>query len=587
MFVSMAGEAGAARQLAGLLRGGGEDLAAQRVARLVADVCAASEPADAVRLCGDLRDSVLELVEDGTVTPAEARLLCRDIDLALAVSLERLRSPVRMLDALERAVGERSVRNIPQLVLEGALSADSAALLSTEGGVLAVRAFAGLPLPAEATGPQSVAARALAAGDAQEAHDVEEARCVLALPLYVESESSAILRVSSRSVWQFGADERAFLRGIGHRAASLVAGENPRSRLRHALRTFESLVEASPLPIVAIDADAMVQIWNHAAEELFGWQRGEVMGKPLPVVPPDLLEEARAIEEDVRAGRTVRNREVRWARRDGTRVDLALSVAPLRDPAGSFSGAISILMDISDRKHREYEAERTARFREHLLGIVSHDLRNPLTAIVTSAQLLLRYGELPDRQGRVVGRIATSADRMARMIDDLLDFARTRLGGELPIHLRRIDLRQICEQTIEELEFAYTRRVNLEAEGDLWGDWDPDRIAQVISNLAGNALQHSEGDVSVLLHGERDVVVFQTVNGGPPIPREVLPHIFEPGRRGDARSGGLGLGLFIVQQIVLAHGGNIEVTSSEAAGTVFIVVLPRKGRQGPSLPQKA
>jgi signal transduction histidine kinase len=260
-------------------------------------------------------------------------------------------------------------------------------------------------------------------------------------------------------------------------------------------------------------------------------------------------------------------------------VDLALSVAPLRDAAGAFSGAISILMDISDRKQRESEAARTAGFREHLLGIVSHDLRNPLTAIVTSAQLLLRYGELPDRQGRVVARIATSAGRMARMIDDLLDFARTRLGGELPIHPRRIDLRQICEQTVEELEFAYTRPVRMEAEGDLWGDWDPDRIAQVISNLAGNALQHSEGDVAVLLHGEKDVVVFQTRNGGPPIPKEVLPHIFEPGRRGDARSGGLGLGLFIVQQIVLAHGGSIEVRSTEAEGTAFTVVLPRKGRQ--------
>ena len=261
-----------------------------------------------------------------------------------------------------------------------------------------------------------------------------------------------------------------------------------------------------------------MQIGTDAAEELFGWQRREVMGKPLPLVPTELLEEARAIEDDVRAGRIVRNREVRWVCRDGARVDLALSVAPLRDAAGAFSGAISILMDISDRKQREYEAARTARFREHLLGIVSHDLRNPLTAIVTSAQLLLRYGELPDRQGRVVARIATSADRMARMIDDLLDFARTRLGGELPIHPRRIDLRQICEQTIEELEFAYTRPVRMEAEGDLWGDWDPDRIAQVISNLAGNALQHSEGDVAVLLRGEPDVVVFQTSNGGPAIP---------------------------------------------------------------------
>jgi PAS domain S-box-containing protein len=360
----------------------------------------------------------------------------------------------------------------------------------------------------------------------------------------------------------------------------VAAGESPQSRLRHALRTFESLIEASPLPIVAIDAEAMVQIWNHAAEELFGWQRREVMGKPLPLVPTELVEEARAIEDDVRAGRIVRNREVRWVCRDGARVDLALSVARLRDAAGAFSGAISILMDISDRKQREYEAARTARFREHLLGIVSHYLRNPLTAIVTSAQLLLRYGELPDRQGRVVARIATSADRMARMIDDLLDFARTRLGGELPIHPRRIDLRQICEQTIEELEFAYTRPVRMEAEGDLWGDWDPDRIAQVISNLAGNALQHSEGDVAVLLQGEPEVVVFQTRNGGPAIPKEVLPHIFEPGRRGDARSGGLGLGLFIVQQIVLAHGGSIEVKSTEAGGTLFTVVLPRKGRHG-------
>jgi len=164
------------------------------------------------------------------------------------------------------------------------------------------------------------------------------------------------------------------------------------------------------------------------------------------------------------------------------------------------------------------------------------------------------------------------------MIDDLLDFARTRLGGELPIHPRRVDLRQLCEQMVEELEFAYTRQVKLETEGDLWGDWDADRIAQVISNLVGNALQHSDGDIAVSLRGEDDSVLFETKNGGPPIPAEVLPHIFEPGRRGDARSGGLGLGLFIVRQIVLAHGGTIEVRSSEGEGTTFTARLPRKGR---------
>jgi signal transduction histidine kinase len=170
---------------------------------------------------------------------------------------------------------------------------------------------------------------------------------------------------------------------------------------------------------------------------------------------------------------------------------------------------------------------------------------------------------------------------MARMIDDLLDFARSRLGGEFPIHRRRIDLRQICEQTVEELEFAYTRQVKLEVYGDPWGDWDPDRMAQVISNLVGNAVQHSEGDVEVTLRGEKDFVVLGTHNRGTPIPREVLPHVFEPGRRGTDRSGGLGLGLFIVQQIVLAHGGSIEVSSSESDGTTFTVALPRKGRQTP------
>ena len=246
------------------------------------------------------------------------------------------------------------------------------------------------------------------------------------------------------------------------------------------------------------------------------------------------------------------------------------------------AGTIAIFADIGDRMRREQEARETARFREHFIGIVGHDLRNPLTAIVTSAQLLLRYGQLQEKQSKVVGRISSSADRMARMIDDLLDFARSRLGGGFPIHPRRIDLRELCEHVVEELEFAFpARTVRIEAEGDLWGSWDPDRIAQVISNLVGNALQHSPDDaeVRVSMRTLDDTVFVTTHNGGAPIPPEVLPHIFEPGRRGDARAAGLGLGLFIVQQIVLAHEGSIEARSSAEEGTTFTVTLPRKARQ--------
>jgi PAS domain S-box-containing protein len=530
-------------------------------------------------MCGALRDSVLGLCDEGTLTLSEGRLLCREIDAAQVATLDGLSSPRRALDALERALSDSSARALPGLALEGALSADSAALLIEESGGLVVRAAAGLETPHDVADAEDVAARAVAQKTQVAASDVEGARAVLALPLQSGEDVLGVLRVSSRTVWQFNPDEIRFLQAIALRAATLLAGDDPQVRLRHALRTFQSLLDASPLPIVSQDRNGLIEIWNRAAEEMFGWQRDEVVGKPNPLIPLERADEWLAIRNEVNAGRVIRSREVSRARKDGMRLDLALSIAPLRDPMGAVSGAIAILVDITDRKRAEEEGARTVRFREHLVGIVSHDLRNPLTAIVTSAQLLLRYGELPERQARVVARISSSADRMARMIDDLLDFARTRLGGEFPIHPRRIDLRQICEQTVEELEFAYTRQVKLEATGDLWGDWDADRMAQVISNLVGNALQHSDGEVAVTLRGESDVVLLETKNDGPPIPREVLPHVFEPGRRGDARAGGLGLGLFIVQQIVLAHGGSIEVRSSEGDGTTFTVALPRKARQ--------
>ena len=354
----------------------------------------------------------------------------------------------------------------------------------------------------------------------------------------------------------------------------------PDERMHRALQSFDALIEASPLPILSLDRRGLVRVWNRAAEDLFGWSREEVLGRPPPLMAEEASGEVQQILADARAGGVIRGREVRRLHKDGTPIDLSLSVAPLRDARGEVLGSVAILADISDRKRREAAAEETVRFRDHFVGIVGHDLRNPLTAIITSAQLLLRYGSLDARQARVVGRISTSADRMARMIDDLLDFARTRLGGGFPIHPRRIDLQEVTERTVEELLFAHPdRSVKVEAEGDLWGSWDPDRVEQVVSNLVGNALQHSDGEVRVSLRGEREVVALSTHNGGPPIPRDVLPRVFEPGRRGDARSGGLGLGLFIVQQIVLAHGGSIEVRSAPEEGTTFTAVLPRKERR--------
>ncbi|HET7785540.1 MAG TPA: ATP-binding protein [Myxococcales bacterium] len=568
-----------ARRLVGLLRaeeGDRRELLARRVARLVAEACDGEEPAAAARACAALRDSVLGLCEDGTLAPSDARSLCSQIDAAAASVLERTSGARRALDALQRALTCTSVRDLPQLALEGAPSVDAAAVLLEENGALCLRAAAGTaPDPAVAAAG-TIAARAALGRVAVDASDAEGVRAVLALPILSGGVLFGVMRFASREALHFGPDERRFLRAMATRAAALLVGMETETRLRQTLRTFESLIDACPLPIVSVDRRRRVQIWNRAAEEQFGWTHDEVMGKPSPLVARERGAPADEVDGVVEDGGIIRNREVSRPRKDGTLLDLALSAAPLRDAGGEVTGSIAILVDITERKRGELEAKRTARFREQFVGIVSHDLRNPLTAILNSAQLLQRYGDLPERQARVAARISSSAERMARMIDDLLDFARSRLGGGFPIQRRRMDLQQVCEQIVEELEFAWTRSIPVDAQGDLWGNWDPDRIAQVISNLVGNALQHSQGDVRVTLRAEGDTVVLETWNGGQPIPAEVVPHLFEPGRR-DARSSGLGLGLFIVQQIVLAHGGHMEVRS-DAEGTVFTVALPRRAR---------
>jgi signal transduction histidine kinase len=183
------------------------------------------------------------------------------------------------------------------------------------------------------------------------------------------------------------------------------------------------------------------------------------------------------------------------------------------------------------------------------------------------------------RRSSVVTRIMTSAQRMERMIADLLDVTCARLGGTMSIQRRAADLQQVCEEAMIELRAGQTEAVvRLQADGDLRGEWDTDRLAQLVSNLVGNAIQHGDGTpVTITAHGNGDSVTLGVHNGGPPIPPDLLPLVFEPLARGRGESGGqsIGLGLFIARAIASAHGGNIQVSSSVDAGTTFSVSLPK------------
>ena len=224
-------------------------------------------------------------------------------------------------------------------------------------------------------------------------------------------------------------------------------------------------------------------------------------------------------------------------------------------------------------------AVQTDLFRDQFIGVLSHDLRNPLGAITASAALLALPEDNPERRGRVVARIVNSAQRMERMIGDLLDLTRTRLGGSLPLKRRPANLQQVCEEAMMEIRAGQPDALlRLDVSGDLRGEWDADRLEQVVSNLVGNAIQHGNGTPITLTGQEQGNWVTLTVhNGGPPIPPEVLPFIFEPLARGRAEgaSQGIGLGLFIARAIVSAHGGHIQVSSSTETGTTFTVALPK------------
>jgi signal transduction histidine kinase len=237
---------------------------------------------------------------------------------------------------------------------------------------------------------------------------------------------------------------------------------------------------------------------------------------------------------------------------------------------------------------RLYEAERSEvgerrraeLFREQFIGILGHDLRGPLTAVKMSTELLLKRGEWSEAQHRALQRIDSSTDRMTRMIADILDFARGRLGGGIPVERVPADLHQLMRHTLEELNAAHPgRRLESHTKGSGQGEFDTDRIAQVVSNLVSNALTHGRPDlpVRVTSRGEGPSVVLEVWNQGSPIPPELLPTIFEPFRRGMEKrsSTGLGLGLYIVSEVVKAHGGQVEVRSTAEEGTLFTVRLPR------------
>lgn len=230
--------------------------------------------------------------------------------------------------------------------------------------------------------------------------------------------------------------------------------------------------------------------------------------------------------------------------------------------------------------------ERVDRSRQMFLAILGHDLRGPLNSVMMSAAVLSQTPQLDAQSKGVTALISASATAMARMLGDLLDFTGGSLDARMPLSRATMDLERLCQEVVDETRAGFpTRTIRFHSRGEVTGEWDAGRLRQVVSNLLGNAVQHGPetGSVDLTLRGEGSEVFLSVQNGGPPIPSDAMPTIFDPlvrvaspASQKQRRPGSIGLGLYIAREIVTAHAGAIEVKSSAEAGTVFTVRLPRQ-----------
>ncbi len=338
--------------------------------------------------------------------------------------------------------------------------------------------------------------------------------------------------------------------------------------LREAQMRLRTVLGHIPIILWAFDTQGIVTLMEGKGVERLGLKEDTFLGRSLFEIfqgTPWVLANVRRalageefVAEEERAGR--------W---------FEVHYLPHRNAYGRVEEVLGLTLDVTERK-------RAQDFQQRLLGIVGHDIRSPISAINLSAITLLKQEGLPAGYLRPLQRIASSADRIEKLVATLLDFTRVQFGQALPLHVERVNLGSLAEQVCDEVRGAWPQaQVELVSTGELWGEWDPGRLMQVMGNLLTNALRHGQTDapVRVRCEGEEGGVVFEVHNEGAPIPEPVQAHLFQPFKGGERTSSlvreGLGLGLYIVREIVAAHGGRVTFESTEERGTTFIVRLPR------------
>jgi PAS domain S-box-containing protein len=423
---------------------------------------------------------------------------------------------------------------------------------------------------------------------------VEDVRCAIGLPLIVRDRVIGILNVFSREAGLFSQEDVEVVAAFAQQAA--IAIDNARlyreleeragalgqaiqertAELRHAKERVEAILTNSPDAILLLDADGKIRTGNLAFHQTFGYQFDEAYTQPLTALagPEHAGLLAEAVQRVVNSGELARL-EIVAQRKDGTAFDAEVALGPIRE-GGEVHAMVCSLRDISALKEVE-------RMKDAFVSNVSHELRTPITSIKLYLSLL--ESGRPDRRPGYMSVLASEADRMARLIDELLDISRID-AGRIELTLGPLRLAELVEVALNHyLPQAEAKSLNLRAELSPAPPAlaDSSQIAQVLNNLVTNAINYtSEGEVVILTgQAEREGRRYTTLtvrDTGQGIPEDEQPHVFERFYRGEQvrQSGirGTGLGLAIVKEIVEMHGGLIEMDSQVGVGTSVGVWLP-------------
>ena len=362
-----------------------------------------------------------------------------------------------------------------------------------------------------------------------------------------------------------------------------------------------AIVESSEDAIVSKTLKGIITSWNKGAEHTFGYTAQEVIGKPITIIiPTDRLDEEPAILQRIREGKRVEHYETIRRRKDGSLIDISLSVSPIRDQEGQIVGASKIARDISESKRAEKErlqllenerlarseAETANRLKDEFLATLSHELRNPLNVILGYAEVLLRSEEAKrspfiKRTGEILKRNALAQSQLVR---DLLVLSRLHMG-KLSLNSETVSFTDLINNAVETIHVeanAKGLKIRVEVpEEIIFVYGDPLRMEQVVWNLLNNAVKFtpSGGTITVRLANQDHRAVLQVEDTGQGIDPDFLPHVFEMFRQADAtksrRQSGLGIGLALVEELVRLHDGSVAVHSAGLGhGAQFTVSLP-------------